>query len=615
MKRDKIRRIIALSLFILSFTVILIILLKKPKTNGKEESFLSEGQKELHLVQTDGEKEIFELYAERHFPDKLGRYHLSGGVKIKIFGKAEGRDILIKGDNGIYEKDLSFVTINNSEVTIGDLKIKSRELIYTSDGNIKSYSLSKFEHKYGNGEAEGFVYDLKSKRISASKFKGDIKKEENFHVSADRIIFSYPENSILMEGDSFIEGEEYTLKSERIYILLSDGRVIYAKGEGDSELIYYGKGEGEKIPEILAREGEKTLRCQKFEVKREENLFEIKLENNCQLDFPSKNGEGEGSVRAQVVNIIYQKGGGIKEGNAEGGFSFMDSDVKMEAKNIRGKTDMEFKEWEIINAEGMVRFEGDVSFECEIFSKERNLITLQKGRPYIKRGGEIVYADRIEYDSEKKVMKGEGNVKAFLGGKSFSSNIPFFKEGERIFARSNYVLWDEREEAMNFRGNSIIEQGEEFLKSENLFMERKKESFSTKKGTEFLFLTEKGKISGKCESMEYSKDKNILNLLGEAFIKTEEYSIQGDSIRIGVGERELNFIEGIKNVKFRSKDMEGEGNKLFFDLKNKRAFLEGNSTIKDEKRGQMRGKKIFIDFEKDEIKIEGNISEAEIREK
>lgn len=616
MKRNKIKKIIALFIFVLSFTVVLIIFLRKPKTNGGEESFLSEGQMKLHLVQTDGEKEIFELYAERHFPDKLGRYHLSGNIKLKIFGKAEGKDILIRGDSGIYEKDLSFVTIKNSEVTIEDLNIKSGELVYTSEGNIKSYSLSKFEHKYGNGEADSFIYDLKSKRISASKFKGDIRKEGNFHGSTDKIVLSYPENSIFMEGNTFIEGKEFALKCEKLYMIFKDGKINYARGEGNSELTYYGKiEEGEGIAEILKREGEKTLKCQKFEVKREENLFMINLENNCQVYFPFKKGEGEGILRAQILNLIYQKGKGIREGKAEGDFYFIDSDLKMEAKNIWGKSDMEFKEWELVKAEGNVRFEGDVIFECGIFSKDKDIIILQKERPYIKRDGEIVYADKIEYDSGKKLMKGEGNVKAFLGERSFSADIPFFKKGKRILARSNYILWNEKDETINFKGNAILEQEEQFLKSEDLFVEKEKGTFATKKGTEFLFLTEKERISGKCDSMEYSKDKNILNLSGDSSINTDEYSIRGASIKIGIGERELNFIEGISKVKFKSKEIEGEGDKLFFDLKNKKAVLEGNSSVKDEKRGKMRGKKIFIDFDKNEIRIEGNISEAEVRER
>lgn len=616
MKQNKIRKVIAFSILIISIIVIFIIFSKKSKMNLREESSISEGQSEIHLVQTDGEKEIFELFAKRHYPDKTGRFHLSGDVIIKIFGKAEGKDIIIKGDSGIYEKDMSIVVIRNSEVLIEDLKIKSRELIYTSEGGIKSFFPAKFEHKYGNGEADNFIYDLNRKILLAHNFRGDFKKGESFHVSTDKLTLFYNENSIFMEGNSFISGEEYELKSEKIYSLFSGGRLIHIRGEGNSEIVYRSRKEGKGITEILGREGEKVLRCERFEVERDGNLFLVKVINNCKIEFPAKIRAERGSMGAQIIKVVYEKGKGLKEGWGEGGFFFIDSDQKMEAKNVYGKTDEEFKDWEILKAEEGVRFEGEVNFECENFSKNKSMIFLEKGRPVVRRKGEIVYADRIEYDSEKKILKGNGNVKAFLGQQTFSSSFPFFRSEEKVFARGEQILWDENEEIINIQGNSSIEQGEQFLKSDNLIFSRKKEHFSTKKNTRFLFLTKDERISAGCESSEYSKEENSLILTGNVRLETKDYSLRGDLIKIGLTrEGEIDFIEGKSGGKFFSKEIEGEGEKFYLDLKNKKVLFEGNSSIKEEKRGKMKGKKIFIDLDTKEIKIEGQVSEVEIKEK
>ncbi len=615
MKRDKIRKLIALSILLTSFIVILILFSKKTKINVKEDTTLSEGQSELHLVQTDGKKEIFELYAKRHYPDKLGRFHLNGDIKIKIFGKAEGKDIVVKGDSGIYEKDMTFVAINNSEVSVEDLKIKSKELIYTLEGTIKSYSPSKFEHKYGNGEADNFIYDLNKKTITAHNFKGDFKKEENFNLSADKTTLSYNENSILMEGNCLIKSEKYDLKSEKVYFIFSEGKIVYFIGDGNPEIIYSGKEEGKGVAEILGREGNKVLRCERFEVKREENHFNIKVENRCKLEFPAKIKGEIGSLGAQLINIVYERGKGLKEAKAEGNFFFIDSDLRMEAKNTYGKPNEERKEWEIIKGEGEVKYQGNVSFECGNFSKNKNIILLERKRPSVKRNEEMVFADRIEYDSEKKIMKGTGNVRAFLGQKVFSASVPFFKNERKIFARGESIFWDENEEIINLKGNASLEQGEQFLKSQDLLFERKKESFSTNKQTQFLFLSKDETISGICNSAKYSKEKNLMVLSGNSKLSTKEYSIKGGLIKIGFDkEGELNFIEGESGVEFSSKEIEGEGDKFYLDLKNKKAIFDGNPSIKDEKRGKMRGRKILIDLETKEVKIEGNISEVEIKE-
>lgn len=615
MKQDKIRKILGLFIVVLTICIIFIIFLRRSKINEKEENFLSEGQNELHLVQTDGKKEIFELYAERHYPDKLGRFHLKD-AKIKIFKKAEGKDIVIKGDRGIYEKDLSLITIHNSEVLIEDLKIKSKELIYTSEGAIKSYSPSKFEHHYGRGGMDNLYYDINKKTLTGQNFKGDFEKEGNFHASSDKIILSYNVNSVTMEGNVFIKGEEYDLKSERIYCIFSEGKIVYLSGNGDSEIIYYRKGEKESVPEIFRRDGEKVLKCQQFEIKREGNFFKIKVENNCKLEFPAENKGEKGVLEAQMANILYERGKGVKEVKAEGGFLFIDSGQKMEARNFYGKIDEDSKGWEVVKAEGKVKFEGDVSFECEIFTKNKNAILLEKGRPSVKRDDEMVISDKIEYNSEKKIMKGSGNVKAFLGEKSFSSATPFFKRGKKIFAKADFIYFDEEEGIINLQGNASIEQEEQFLKSQNLLFERKKESFSTNRETQFFFVTKDEKISGSCNSMEYSKEKSYLILYGDSKLNTKEYSIKGDSIKIGLDkEGDLKFIEGRVKVKFFSREIEGEGEKFYLDLKNKKAIFEGNPFIKDEKRGEMKGRKIFIDLDTKEIKIEGNISEVEIKEK
>jgi lipopolysaccharide export system protein LptA len=616
MKQNKIRKIIALSILIISVFVILIIISKKSKMNVREEKSILEGQSELHLVQTDGKREIFELFAKRHYPDKMGRFHLSGDVRIKIFRKAEGKDIMIKGDSGIYEKDLSLATIHNSEVMIEDLKIKSRELIYTSEGNIKSYSPSKFEHIYGSGEVDDFIYDLSKKTLLAHNFKGDFQKEENFHVSADKITISYNENSIFMEGRSFIKGEEYELKSEKIYSVFSKGMLVYIRGEGNSEILYYGRKEGKGVSEILGREGEKVLRCEIFEVKREKDLFFVKIKGNCKIEFPAKNRGERGSMGSQLIKVFYEKGKGLKEGWGEGGFSFIDSGQRIQAKNVYGKTDEEFKMWEVLKAEGDVKFEGDVSFECGNFSKNKGMILLEKGRPSVRRNSETVYADRIEYNSEKKIMKGEGNVKAFLGKKILSSSVPFFKGEEKIFAKGGHILWDENEEIINIWGSASLEQGEQFLKGDNLIFSKKKGYFSTKKDTKFLFIAKDERISGNCDSTEYSQEENSLILTGDAILKTNDYSIKGNLIKIGLDkEGEVDFIEGRSGVKFSSKEIEGEGEKFYLNLKNKKAIFEGNPSIKEEKRGKMKGRKIFIDLDKKEIKVEGNVSEVEIKEK
>lgn len=616
MKRDKIRKIIALSILIISIIVIFIIFSKKSKMNVREESSISEGQSELHLVQTDGKKEIFELFAKRHYPDKMGRFHLSGDVRIKILGKAEGKDIIIKGDSGIYERDMSLVIIHNSEVLIEDLRIKSKELIYTSEGSVKSFSPAKFEHKYGNGEADNFIYDLTKKTLVAHNFIGDFKKGENFHVSTDKITLFYNENSIFMEGNSSISGEDYNLKCEIINFIFSEGRLIYIRGEGNSEILYYGGKEDKGVAEILEREGEKVLRCERFEVERDGNLFLLKIIDNCKLEFPAKIRGERGSMGAHIIKIVYEKGKGLKEWWGDGGFFFIDSDQRVKAKNAYGKTEEEFKRWEILNAEGEVKFEGEVNFECENFSKNKSMIFLEKGRPLVKRKGEIVYADRIEYDTEKKIMKGNGNVKAYLGEQTFSSSVPFFRGAEKVFARGEQIYWDENEEIINIHGNSSIEQGEQFLKSDSLIFSRKKEYFSTKKNTRFLFLTKNERISGDCESSEYLKEENFLSLTGDARLNTNDYSIRGDFIKIGLDrEGEVDFIEGKSGVKFSSKEVEGEGEKFYLDLKNKKVLFEGNSSIKEEKRGKMKGRKIFIDLERKEIKIEGQVSEVEIKEK
>jgi lipopolysaccharide export system protein LptA len=616
MRVDNIRKLIAIFI-LLSFGIItIIIVIRSNKTKGKDYVFFPEGQSELHLIQTDGKKEIFELYAKRHYPDRLGRYHLSGNVNIKIFGKADGRDILIKGESGIYEKDLSIVTIHNSEVRIEDLKIDSKEMVYTSEGFIKSYSPAKFEHKYGMGEVESFIYDLTKKTISALNFKGNFKREENFEVSTKKITFSYNENSVLMEGNSSIKGEKFYLNSQKLYIVFSEGKIILFNGIGNSEIIYYGKGEGKKIPEIFEREGEKVLKCDNFEVERDGDEFIARFESKIEIKFPAKKNGETGSGGADLAKIIYEKEKGVREIEAKGNVFFIDTDQKFKGEKVYAKRAEELEEWELIKAEGKVEFHGDVSFECGNFSKNKNIFSLQNERPYVMRDKEIIYADRIEYDSEKKVLRGDGNVKAFLEPKNLSSTLPFFENDKKIFVRTNSIFMDENENSINLKGISSLEQGKQFLKGQDLIFEGKKGIFSAKKGAEFLFVKEDDIISGKCGSMDYSKEKNFMVLSGNSSLNTKDYSIKGETIKLSLdSDGKLSSIEGRKNVKFISREIEGEGDGFSLDLKAKKAILDGNPSVKDQKRGKMRGRSIFINLESKEIKIEGNVSEVEIKEK
>ncbi|MGQ9617407.1 MAG: LptA/OstA family protein [Candidatus Aminicenantia bacterium] len=588
--------------------------MQRNKLIKKEDSLLSEGQRELHLVQTDGVKEMFELYAREHFPDSQGRFHLSGDVKITIKGKAEGRDIIVKGESGIYEKDLRFVAIREAEVLIEDIDVKSKEIIYTSDGNIKSYLLTNFNFKNGSGSAEGFVYDLGKKSISASNFKGDFKKDFPIHVEGSRFFYSYPDNSGQIEGNCIIKGEEFYGEGEKIYFAFSEGNLIHLKGEGNVKIFYYGTKGGKGFISIMGREGEKVFSADFVEVKRTGNFFYCVAENNCKLVFPSKNKKENGILKSRSINFIYKFDKGVKEANARV-FYFKDYDEEFQAEEGYGKMDEEYEEWEIINAKGNVKFQGNINFECAQFSKNRNLVIFEGNRPYVRKGEEIIYANRIEYNLEKEEVKGMGNVKAFFGRGKLSSKVPFFKEGEKIFAYADSIYLNEKEDEIILEGGARIEQGAQFLRGRKINL-KKNGYLIADKNVEFLFSNEEENISGVSDSMLYLEESKEIRLSKRVKIETKKYSIKGEFLKIGLDEDErLNFIEGINGVKFNSKEMEGTGEKLNFDYRSKKVTLEGNPSIKDEKKGIMRGRRIFIDLEKEEIKVEGEVSEVELKEK
>ncbi len=599
----------------LSLIAIVIIIQRRSRLEKRIEPLVSEGQSELRLIQTDGTKEIFELYAKKHFPEKNGRYRLSEGLKINIKRKAEGKDILIEGENCVYEKDLSSVTIQDCKVKIEDLSIKTKEIVYTSEGYIKSLYPTQFLFKNGKGEASSFVYDLNEKRLSASNFKGEFEKKETIHIEANKINFSYRENSGVMEGNCSIKSNEFYIESDRIDFAFSEDLLVYAKGSQNSKICFYGEREGKGVMEIIGRKGEKVLSCDFFEIKRNGDIFDGVALGNCKMEFPSKEPGEKGYLRAWSINFVYEKDKGLKEVYAEGRVYFQDYKVIMEANKIYGKTEEETKEWEILNAEGKVKFKDDLVFECEHFRKERNQILLEKGRPFVKRDEELIYADKILYDTEKKIMKGWGNVKAFLGKKTFSS-ILFFQEGKKVFAKGEVILWNEIEEKINLEGNASIEQGEQFLKSNNLNLDIKNNNFSAYKDVSFLFLTEDEKMFGSSEKLEYSKEKGVLHLQKNTKINTRDYSIKGATLNVYLDEDgDIEFIEGISHVEFISKDIEGRGDKFSLDLKNKNALFEENPILKDVKRGKITGRKISINLDTKEIKVEGNVSEVEIKEK
>ncbi len=615
MKSKNIKKLLAFSILTLSLIAIVIIIQRRSRLEKRIEPLVSEGQSELRLVQTDGTKEIFELYAKKHFPEKNGRYRLSEGLKINIKRKAEGKDILIEGKNGIYEKDLNYVTIQDCRVKVEDLSITTKEIVYTSQGYIKSLYPTQFLFKNGKGEASSFVYDLNQKYISASNFKGEFEKKETIHIEADKINFSYKENSGVMEGNCSIKSNEFYIESDRIDFAFSEDLLVYAKGSQNSKIYFYGEREGEGVMEIIGRKGEKVLSCDVFEIKRNGDIFNGVALGNCEIEFPSKESGEKGYLRAGSINFVYEKEKGLKEVYAEGRVYFQDYKVIMEANKIYGKTEEKTKEWEIFNAEGKVKFRDDLILECEHFRKERNQVLLEKGRPFVKRDEEIIYADKILYDSEKKIMKGFGNVKAFLGKKTFSS-ILFFQEGKKVFATGEAILWNEIEGKVNLEGNASIEQGEQFLKSNNLNIDINNNNFSAYKDVSFLFLTEDEKMFGSAEKLEYSKEKGVLLLQKNTKINARDYSIKGATLNVYLDkDGNIEFIEGFSRVEFISKDIEGRGDKFSFDLKNKNALFEENPILKDVKRGKITGRKISINLDTKEIKVEGNVSEVEIKEK
>ena len=88
-----------------------------------------EKKERLKYTRTKGKEPTHSVKTDKQYLGEDDQYHLEGNVEIIFFKKREGKDVLLYGDEVVYDRDMNhFVATGKAKANFKDLIIESTVL-------------------------------------------------------------------------------------------------------------------------------------------------------------------------------------------------------------------------------------------------------------------------------------------------------------------------------------------------------------------------------------------------------------------------------------------------------------------------------------------------------
>ncbi|MEE9390200.1 MAG: LPS export ABC transporter periplasmic protein LptC, partial [Candidatus Aminicenantaceae bacterium] len=126
-----------------------------------------EKREKVEYLEVEGEEGKIRFRADKHYLAEDDRYHLEGSVEVVFVKRREGKDILLFGDEVIYDKEGNhFLASGKVRIEHKDLVVESVSLHYEKEKELFRCDESiSFSSDRASGNAQRMTYSLKQEKI------------------------------------------------------------------------------------------------------------------------------------------------------------------------------------------------------------------------------------------------------------------------------------------------------------------------------------------------------------------------------------------------------------------------------------------------------------------
>ncbi|MBN1223594.1 MAG: hypothetical protein JXB23_10110 [Candidatus Aminicenantes bacterium] len=589
--------------------------LRIPRSVHERDPQKMEKKEEIDFYEARGDKENLRIRAENHYMGEDENYHLEGNVEIVFFDKSEGEDILLTGQEVIYDTEWTrFHFREKAEVRFKDLTIDVTSLEYDAEADIFRSDYPVFfnsERLVGSGQR--LTYFLTSKKLELVgmvhlEMKTNLSPAVPIILEGNRFDFTKKGKQGKIDGDvRVLHGKSWvaadsvdfrlTADNENIRLMNFTGHVRASLEEGEEE-------SGENIPgernTLTLYSAKRKIECDELAIQGFQDtarIQNVQAKGGCVFSFLSASGALT-QIEAETVEFGLDKEGEVQKFNA-----------RKQARIIE-KNDQ---------AELMRQIEGD---EIAIKGNKNVLIVrVEKSKKArILTPGVEITAGEVTLSLRNNNLEAKKDVKViFSRAEADGSAVGFFAPDEPVFITTQSMRFFSEKERFNFSGGTKLWQQKEMFFSEEMNFLRESGNVSAKGKirASFSYKTEDGEeevVEILSERMYYDSVKRRMHYEEGCLLRLNDVRLKADSVFINLDKEkgELMQITASKNVVIVLDENEGRGEDAVFEVKKDILVLTGNPVLIAKDKGKTEGAKLTFHISDGKIIVENKDRERSV---
>ncbi len=584
----------------------------KSSTELKEQKIDKKERVEFREMNKDKiEKEV---KADKHYIGEDGLYHLEGDVMISLFGRGDGEDIILRGEEIVHDREWSYFWLQgDATVESKDLIVESTVLEYDAKKKVfKCDQTVRFFSKTISGNAQRCDYFLEKKKV---ELRGEVylelqsRQEKSVPIEVETDYFEYfssrgrgkAEGGVaLRHGESRATAGilEFELSANREQIkslFLKDRVRIFLEGEfnkikpfsGQTSLALHGDKCRLEADEILLKGFVEVPQIQSLEAR-----------GTCNFKFVSESGS---FTQIEGKEILFQM---MKEGALKSLVVNDDAKITEENEDKGPPRHIEGPKIIIQGNTNVLTVEGEDLSRARMWSEELDIA-----------------AQEIRLNLENNDIETRKDTKVIVyPRKKTGQTSGFFSEDNPVFITSKDMGYSEARKRFKFIGGTKLWQMKETIKAQEMSLGVETESFRAQGGVESV-LPYRSKEKEKEENvwigsstMEYDPEKNLIMYRGDVKLKVKDIVLTSKLLVISLDEEsgDMKKIVARNKVVVKQEAYEGQGEEARFDVREEIITVLGNPVLIDKDKGKTEGGKLTFYIPDGRIVVENEDRERSI---
>jgi lipopolysaccharide export system protein LptA len=568
----------------------------------------------LEVRVTRGDKENIIIEGDKHYFGEDNLYHLEGNVRIYLPGRIQGEDVVILGENVIYNSEMSYFWLQGqSTVEFKDLVVESTAFEYDRQKSIfRTDQTIQFISEAISGSAQSCDYFLEQKK---AEMLGEVhlkilpSQETLVPVEVDTEYFEYfigkgrgkAEGGVeLTHGKSHATAGllEFALSASRKQI-----KSFFLKGKVKIALV-------DEFPDVESLSDQTTLalygdRClmdaDEILIRGYVDLPQIKgLEatGDCTFKFISEKGS---FTQIEGEEIAFDLTG---DGNLKSLVVNRDVKISEEDKEKGSPRYIEGQKVQVLRNKNLLLVEGKDTLKARIWSEDSEIT-----------------AQEITIFLESNNMEARRDTKVIIYPDEKSQDVfGFFSEENPIFITTTEMRFIEGKKRYRFSGETKIWQMKETIKAEEMSMSAETGTLWARGNVESVLpyrpkdKEEDSLVRIESSAVEYDPEKSMIVYKDNVKLKTNDVVLSAKLLMIALEKEsgDMVNIEAHDHVAVVKKPYEGHGDEANFDVKEEVITVVGNPVFIDKDKGKMEGGKLTFYMADGRIVVENKDRERSV---